>query len=83
MEPFLFPDELEGHVQDGFYLTDLLGHYINIGELPVVLSVGPGPVVGQVLLPEGQDGVCVEGTFIDEVVVIGTDGREVGAEGAG
>ena len=31
MEPLLFPDELEGHVQDGFNLTDLLGHYINTG----------------------------------------------------
>jgi hypothetical protein len=54
MEPFLFPDEFEGHVQDGFCLTDMLGHYINTGELPGVLSVGPGPVVGQVLLPEWQ-----------------------------
>ena len=24
MEPFLFPDEFEGHVQDGFYLPDAL-----------------------------------------------------------
>ena len=54
MEPFLFPDELEGYVQDGFCLPDLLGHYINTEELPGVLSVGHGHVVGQVLLPEGQ-----------------------------
>ena len=54
MEPLLFLDELEGHVQDGFYLTDLLGHYINTGGLPGVLSVGHGSVVGQALIPEGQ-----------------------------
>ena len=83
MDPFLFPDELDWHVQDGFCLTDLLGHYINTEELPCVLLVGIGPVVGEVLLPEGKDGFCVEGTHIDEVVVIGTDGREIGAEGAG
>ena len=54
MEPLLFPDELEGHVQDGFCLPDLLGHYINTGGLPGVLSGGHGSVVGQVPLPEGQ-----------------------------
>ena len=39
--------------------------------------------VCQVPLPEGRYGVFVQGSLIDEVVVIGTDGREVGAESAG
>ena len=55
MELF-FPDELEGHVQDGFYLTDLLGHYINTGELPGVLSVGPGHIVGRYCFLKGRMG---------------------------
>ena len=39
-------------MQGGFCLTDLLGHYINTDELPGVLSVGLGPVVGEVPLPD-------------------------------
>ena len=38
------------------------------------LSVSLGSVVGQISLPEGQDGFCIKGTLIDKVVVIGTDG---------
>jgi len=60
-----------------------LGHFINADKLPRVLLVGLGPVVGQIPLSGERYGVFVYSPLIDEVVVIGTDGREVGAEGAG
>ena len=51
-----------------------LGNFINADKLPGALLVGLGPVVCQVPLPEERDGVYVQDTFIDEVVIIGTDG---------
>ena len=57
MELF-FPDELDWHVQDGFCLTDLLGHYINTGELPGVLSVGFGLVAGRFRFLKGRMVLC-------------------------
>ena len=61
-------------MQEVFCLPDQLCHFIYADELPCVLSVSLGPVIGQVPLTEWRYGIFVKGSLIDELVVIGADG---------